>query len=67
MFIVVIRQLRQSLRVQTPHEWCMYTGMSFDFAAFITSFFTRCDTLFVKITIASTCFSFEAMFTSDLL
>jgi hypothetical protein len=54
-------QWKQSRNVHTPHEWYRKTGMFFERAMLIASFFTRCDTLLVNTTRASTPLSFEAM------
>jgi hypothetical protein len=60
-------QWKQSRSVHTPHEWYKYTGMFLARAMLMASFFTRCDTLFVNITRASTPLSFEAMRFTALL
>jgi hypothetical protein len=53
--------------VQTPHEWYWKTGIFLDLAIFTTSFRARCDTLFVKITRASTVFTFDVIPTAEAL
>jgi hypothetical protein len=60
-------QRKQSRSVQTPHEWYRKTGILFDRAMLIASFFTRCDTMFVSITRASTPLSLGAIPFTDLL
>lgn len=64
---VMDRQFKQSLKVHTPQEWCMNTGIPLDLAALTACFFTLWDTLLVNITTASIFFSFEPIFPSDLV